>query len=78
MRIWIITVMLLGLPGVGLAQSSEGERRQACTGDAFRFCTLDIPDRQKIRQCLVTNREQISPECRAVIDGGRPANSRRG
>lgn len=65
------------LTGGAQAQSTEPERRQACTGDAFKFCALDIPDRQKIAQCLANNRERLNPDCRAVIDGGRSQTPRR-
>lgn len=80
MRILIATAMLAAaLPSVSHAQSTEEERRAACTGDALTYCAIEIPDRQRIRACLVAKRAEISPECRTVIDGGRPqAGSRRG
>ena len=79
MRITMATAMLaVALPSVGYAQSTEDERRAACTGDALTYCALEIPDRQRIRECLVAKRAQISPECRTVIDGGRPQGPRRG
>ena len=68
-----ITLALLTLvtASQALAQSDESERRQACTGDAFKFCAGDIPDREKIRLCLTDNRDKLSPDCRTQIDGGR-------
>ena len=79
MRIMMATAMLaVAMPSMSHAQSTEEERRSACTGDALTYCATEIPDRQRIRACLVAKRAQISPECRTVIDGGRPQGSRRG
>jgi hypothetical protein len=60
------------------AQTAESERRQSCMGDAFRFCASAIPDRREIARCLNANRDQVSPECRNVLDAGRNARSKAG
>jgi hypothetical protein len=41
------------------------EQQQACTGDAFRLCSSDIPDVDRITACMVRNKSQLSPPCRA-------------
>jgi hypothetical protein len=64
--------MLLGMT-MGLAiVSSEGraytaEQQQACTPDAFRLCSSEIPDIDRIKACMVRNKAQLSPECRAAF-----------
>lgn len=68
-----LVVGLIAVPCSGWAQSSEAERKDACTGDAFKLCAADIPNRQKIEQCLKAKRSQLTPACRTVIDGGRPS-----
>jgi hypothetical protein len=40
---------------------------QDCQGDAMQFCGPEIPDREKIRECLVYYRADISPACRALV-----------
>jgi hypothetical protein len=40
---------------------------QDCQGDALRFCGPEIPDREKIRQCLVYYKADISPACRELV-----------
>jgi hypothetical protein len=50
----------------GLAFSSEAQ--QMCTGDAMRLCSSEIPDISRIRACMVRNKAQVSPGCRAVMD----------
>ena len=50
----------------GLAFSSEAQ--QMCTGDAMRLCSGEIPDIPRVRACMVRNKAQVSPGCRAVMD----------
>jgi hypothetical protein len=52
------------------SQAYTPEQQQACSGDAFRLCSADIPDVERITMCMVRNRSQLSPACRAFI---RPA-----
>ncbi len=47
------------------------EQQQACTGDAFRLCGSDIPDVDRVTLCMIRNKAQLSPECRAHF--GPPA-----
>lgn len=58
---------LSALLACGSAAQAQGtaEQRSACEGDAFRFCSSDIPFVSKIEACLVANEAQISPACRA-------------
>lgn len=44
------------------------EQRQACEGDAFKFCGKDIPDATKIEACLRARLSDISPACRAQFE----------
>lgn len=50
----------------GFAFSSEAQ--QMCSGDAMRLCSSEIPDNPRITACMVRNRSQVSPGCRAVMD----------
>ena len=50
----------------GLAFSSEAQ--QMCSGDAMRLCSSEIPDIPRITACMVRNKAQVSPACRAVMD----------
>jgi hypothetical protein len=52
------------------SQAYTPEQEQACSGDAFRLCSAEIPDVERITTCMVRNRSQLSPACRAYI---RPA-----
>jgi hypothetical protein len=46
------------------------EQQQACTGDAFRLCSSDIPDVDRITVCMIRNKSQLSPACRAHFRAG--------
>ncbi len=39
-----------------------------CTGDAMRLCGHEVPNVQRITACMVKQRAQVSPGCRAVMD----------
>src|SRR3979411_3042588 len=43
------------------------EEQQACSGDAFRLCSADIPDVDRVTVCMVRNKSQLSPGCRAFF-----------
>ena len=73
-----LPIAAVGLPSVGWAQSDEAEQKQACMGDAFRFCASSIPDRQLVGRCLVSNRDQLTPACRNMIDNGKSTRAKKG
>lgn len=75
-RVIGLIAAVIGLPCAGMAQS-EADQKQACMGDAFRFCASSIPDRQAVGQCLTTNRDQLTPACRGLIDGGKTARPKK-
>ena len=51
-----------------VAQAYTPEQEQMCTGDAFRLCSSEIPDVDRVTACMVRQRSQLSPGCRAVMD----------
>jgi hypothetical protein len=59
---------VLVLPMAAGAYTPEG--RQACTGDAFRLCSAEIPNVDRVRACLHRNKAQLSPGCRGFISPG--------
>jgi hypothetical protein len=57
--------VVLGAAGMATAQTAE--EQAACKDDAFRVCPDAIPDRDRVAQCLILNRDAISPACRTVM-----------
>ncbi len=51
------------------------EAQQMCTGDAFRFCSAEIPNIPAITACMVKHRAQLSAGCRGVMDKDRARKS---
>ena len=50
-----------------VAQAYTPEQQQACTGDAFRVCGDAIPDVDRVTACMIRNKSQLSPGCRAFF-----------
>lgn len=71
MRFIALSILLAGTIAAANAQTLEEQQRAACTGDAFRLCASSIPDRDRVRDCLIANREQISSACRALLPRAR-------
>jgi hypothetical protein len=51
--------------GPAAGQTYTPEQEQACTGDAFRLCSSEIPDVSRVTACMVAKKSQLSPPCRA-------------
>ena len=56
----------------GAAHAYTPEQEQACTPDAFRLCGDAIPDVERVTVCMIRNRAQLSPECRAFFRAPEP------
>jgi len=51
--------------GPAAGQSYTPEQEQACTGDAFRLCSAEIPDVGRVTACMIAKKSELSPACRA-------------
>lgn len=49
------------------SQAYTPEQEQACSGDAFRLCSADIPDVDRVTACMVRNKSELTPGCRAFF-----------
>jgi hypothetical protein len=43
------------------------EQAQMCTGDAFKFCSSEIPNIEKITACMQKNKALLSAGCKSVM-----------
>ena len=64
------------LPASG--QSYTPEQEQACTSDAFRLCSSEIPNVERVTACMVAKKSQLSPPCRAQFRGPEPREAATG
>ena len=62
--------VVLGVATMAAAQT--GEEQAACQDDAFRLCSQTIPDRERTFQCMIANKDVLSPGCRTVIARSLP------
>jgi hypothetical protein len=68
-------VTVLMWPHAGTAYTSE--QRRACAPDAMRLCFAHIPDVDRIKDCMIRNKSQLSPACRAFFGSGPEASASR-
>jgi hypothetical protein len=48
------------------------DEQQACSGDAFRLCSSEIPDVDRVTACMVVKKAQLSPGCRVFFRSSEP------
>jgi hypothetical protein len=53
------------------ARAYTAEQQQACSDDAFRLCSAEIPDVDRVTVCMVRNKPRLSPGCRVFFRPGR-------
>ncbi len=49
------------------ARASPQEDQQACINDALTVCSQFVPDRERVANCLLSNRSRISQTCRMAL-----------
>ena len=70
-KLLIATAMTFAMVSAANAYTAEDEAM--CTNDAFRVCSSEIPDVQRVTACMVRNKSQLSPGCKAVMNSYAPA-----
>jgi hypothetical protein len=60
--------------GVTAVHAYTPEQQQACSADAFRLCSAEIPDVDRVTVCMIAKKSQLSPGCRVFF---RPSESER-
>jgi hypothetical protein len=63
-------ILLGSLSGASAQTQPNDEAVQACTPDAMRLCSEFIPDREKVRLCMMRKRRELSEACRTAMRGG--------
>lgn len=61
-----LSVSMWSTPGYAYTPEQE----QACTSDAFRLCSSEIPNVDRVTACMVAKKSQLSPPCRAQFRAG--------
>ncbi|MGJ4927087.1 hypothetical protein ACQR1I_03685 [Bradyrhizobium sp. HKCCYLS2038] len=72
----VVLIALLALLMPNGARAYTAEQEQACTGDAFRLCSSEIPDVDRVTACMVRRKAELSSPCRAQF-GPQPREAAR-
>lgn len=70
-KLFIATTLTFAF--VSAANAYTQEQEAMCTNDAFRVCSSEIPDVERVTACMIRNKSQLSAGCRAVMDASAPA-----
>jgi hypothetical protein len=63
MRPAVVVASLFLLAAAPAFAQGTAQERSACEGDAFKFCSHDIPNIPKIEACLENNMSKLTPAC---------------
>jgi hypothetical protein len=66
-----VALSVLARPAAG--QGYTPEQEQACTGDAFRLCSAEIPDVGRVTACMIAKKDLLSPPCRVYFRDPEPS-----
>jgi hypothetical protein len=62
----VLALLVGAYPTTGSALGTP-EERAACTPDAFRLCSSEIPNANRVIACLKVKNTQLSTACRSVM-----------
>lgn len=75
-RIFQVGLMLATAMSVSIGSTASHaytpDQQQLCSGDAFRLCSSEIPDVDRVTACMVAKRSQLSPGCRVFFRSSKP------
>jgi hypothetical protein len=63
----VLALAFLAATATFSARAETAEERQACTNDAQTHCADEIPDRERVYECLVKKVNQLSAPCKRII-----------
>ena len=75
-RIALLFAIACAATALSARPTLASEAQQMCTGDAMRLCGHEVPNVQRITACMVKQRANLSPGCRAVMERGHAARRR--
>ena len=75
-RLLLLSAIALAAAALSPGPAFASEAQQMCTGDALRLCGHEVPNVQRITACMVKQRANLSPGCRAVMDRDHAARRR--
>ena len=58
-----------------LSYASTAEQQRLCSSDAFRLCSSEVPNVDRITICMRKHKASLSDGCKAVFDRSEPSSS---
>jgi hypothetical protein len=58
-----------------MSHASTADQQRLCSSDAFRLCSSEIPDVDRITICMRKHKASLSDGCKAVFDRQEPSSS---
>lgn len=73
----IILVVAFSVAAAASAKAAQGtaEQRAACTPDAMRLCSSEIPDVARVTACMKAKQASLSARCRAMFASASTSES---
>jgi hypothetical protein len=70
----LIVCMFVGaVPSMSYASTADQQR--LCSSDAFRLCSSEIPNVDRVTICMRKHKASLSDGCKAVFDRPEPSSS---
>lgn len=68
-RAFILLTLISSIGVTPASAQGTAQERSDCMGDAFKFCSSDIPFVSEIEDCLRSNMSRLSKLCRREFAG---------
>src|SRR5580692_10868164 len=72
---WMLATLFAITMWPAASQAYTPEQQAACSDDAFRLCSADIPDIDRVTACMVRKQDQLSPGCRVYFRPSEPESA---
>jgi hypothetical protein len=70
MRAFILA--LFAAASISAAAQAQGKGRlAACKDDIQKFCASEPKGQGKVKACLESNKDKVSPDCKTALDAGK-------
>jgi hypothetical protein len=63
----LASLAALGAAPGGAHAATHEEQEKACRADAMKFCSAEIPNKDKITACMKQHKSELSPGCQAMF-----------
>ncbi|CAB3760904.1 hypothetical protein LMG29739_03491 [Paraburkholderia solisilvae] len=72
-QFFAVLLAFIAMESVAFA-ASQDEEDKACRSDAFRLCSSEIPNKDKIEACMKQHYDQLSPPCKKMFQSSSSDN----